>query len=156
MEVTPFSLIGHNLNQVIESTNYRFKQSCKTIINAELIIGRLSANCKGNGICKMLPIDNLIAKSKCSAIKCTLIKKGDNQLNAVFFAQSCCSRIRQKVFANNSFIIEEPFFLPDWVKTALSYKNDNMMMIPIGVYPIIKLGEYTLIRFELHNSIHGK
>lgn len=115
------------------------------VVNADVIIGSLSANCKGNGICKMLPRGQFAAK--CSAVKSTLAKRSQDQLDIVFYTQECCDKTYDRVFAHKAFILEEPFQIPFWVRRSLSFRKQRQ--IPAGSYPILTLKECVLVSFEL-------
>jgi len=152
MESSPLPYLGRNNSKPEGFINYSFEPGFSSIINAELVVGKLSANCRGNGICKMLPLGSVVAK--CSALRCTLIRRDLDQLNIVFFPQDCCPGMRKKVFSSDSFVIEEPFQLPAWVRKALSYNGESL--IPAGVYPILHFRECAFISFRLYGNVHSK
>lgn len=129
--------------------DYRFHLGFSTVVNAELIIGKLSANCKGNGICKMLPADSMVAK--CSAVRGTLVKRSPDRLDVVFYPRGCCPRVKSRVFASDTFLVEEPFQLPSWVKQTLSFYGERQ--IPAGSYPLLLLKECAFVSFKLRGDL---
>jgi hypothetical protein len=125
--------------------SHDFPLSFGTVINAELIIGKLSANCQGNGICKMLPVGTY--NMKCSAVRCTLVKREDNHVEMLLYTQQCCANLRNRLLAQEEFIMEEPFELPSWIRTAL--RMTETKQIPAGSYPMLKLNECAFVSLLL-------
>lgn len=125
--------------------DYPYQLGVSNMVNADVIIGNLSANCKGNGICKILPRGQFVAD--CSAVKSTLVKSSQDQLDIVFYTQECCDKTYDRAFAHRAFTLEEPFQLPFWVRRSLSFRGRRR--IPAGSYPMLKLRECTLVSFGL-------
>ncbi|NBC07330.1 MAG: hypothetical protein GVY26_09060 [Bacteroidetes bacterium] len=145
MELFAPPYINHRRSWHGAFPDYPHQSGVNDVVNADVIIGNLSVNCKGNGICKMLPRGSFVAQ--CSAVKSTLVKRGQHRLDVVFYTQECCDKIFNRVFVPGTFTVEESFQLPVWVRRALSFRGQRR--IPAGSYPILQLRECALVRFEL-------
>lgn len=145
MELFAPPYINHQRSWYNGLTDHPCHLGINNVINADVIIGNLSANCKGNGICKMLPRGSFAAQ--CSTVKSTLVKRAQKQLDIVFYTQACCPSMYRRAFANGEFIVEASFRLPDWVRKTLSFQAQPQ--IPAGSYPMLKLKECALVRFQL-------
>ena len=148
MELFAPPFYGHQHSGHSEFMNDQHQLYLSTVVNTDVIIGNLSVNCKGNGICKMLPSGSFSAH--CSAVKSTLVKRLGHRLDIVFYPQESCPKLRQRVFTQADFIMEEPFPLPKWVRTALSF--GGQARIPAGSYPMLLLKECAFVSFKLHGD----
>ncbi|HKK78526.1 MAG TPA: hypothetical protein VJ933_02810, partial [Phaeodactylibacter sp.] len=123
MELFAPPYINHRRSWHSAFPDYPYQLGVSNVVNADVIIGNLSANCKGNGICKMLPRDQFAAK--CSAVKSTLVKRSQGQLDIVFYTQECCGKTYDRAFAHRAFTLEESFQLPLWVRRSLSFRGSR-------------------------------
>lgn len=128
--------------------NHCFELGFSTVINAELILGNLSTNCKGNGICKMLPLGASTNNSACRSIKCTIVKHEYDRISIVFDTEECCPKLYLRAFSSNNFLIEQAFSLPHWAVSALSLEEVNT--ISPGAYPITHLKNSAIISAKLY------
>lgn len=116
------------------------------ILNAELILGTLSSNCRGQGICKVLPLGSNAAE-QCSSVRATLMKVNQHRLHILFYPQHSCHKVRRRLLSKNIFIVEEPFQLPNWVCNKLSFSGTPV--IPAGQYSIFSFDGAVLVHFQL-------
>lgn len=115
------------------------------ILQAELVLGQLSADCSGNGICKVMPVG--ASGNQCTSVRTTLIRQSPQQLHIIFYRQNTCDCIHERVFDREKFVLEEVFLLPVWVIREL--RLNEGVGIANGEYPLMHFGKYSLASFPL-------
>lgn len=145
--IYPYSLIGHEgLWQGRADFNWRYHlTSVEGVLQAELTLGQLSANCSGTGICKVLPVG--ASASSCTSVRSTLVRHSPFRLDILFYRREACSCLDQHVFQRKSFVLNEVFVLPDWVTEKLQLPEG--LCIADGTYPLTHFKDFSLGRFAL-------
>ena len=116
------SLLGSNVNR-LPSTRTVLKRA----LQAELVLGVASRRCRGNGICRMFTPGKLqISKKYChyslAEIEC------DKAENLIFKLQTASMRpsTQNKFFANDQFLMEESFQIPEFMSVQLKLSRNEI------------------------------
>lgn len=112
---------------------------------ANVVFGKLSKDCAGIGICKV--IVNAIAAtqhSHCQHCKVIIRKRHPDQIEFYFVSDSICQKSRRRFFQREFFHVGESFYLPGAITGWLGLKNP---IIKAGDYPMKKMKDYILVVF---------
>lgn len=113
-------------------------------LQAEVVLGVLSKDCRGLGICKIVPTNTLTRK--CSVTTARLEKLSDERLRFSFDAGSICKVLLCRQFLRGKFTMEEDFTLPEFVLTGLELERN---VISRGDYPVLNRWGHYHVYFQL-------
>lgn len=80
--------------------------------NVEVIFGTPSKNCDGVGICHINGIDHVRVQWKCPHACACLFRDSSGHLQMIFDRQRLPSNYAERYFANEEFVMEEPYVFP--------------------------------------------
>lgn len=118
-------------------------------VRCNLVLGELSRNCQGKGICKVLPLHR--TTSCCPIVEATISFHDSGFL--WLFLQSK----QQRAIApdhQTSFVMNEDFALPNWLCERLPLPASGAV-IRAGRYPRLELLDCVLIQCPLDLSDPG-
>ena len=127
------------------------KPSLLKSIQAGVQFGAASQNCKGNGICRVVPLQDKVMSGPCQCNTAAwIIRRDDEHIEFRFTTLELKACIRKRYFQNDTFILQEDVFLPEFVQNALKLKKSSL---PKGDYSVAKSSIYTSILFPLENEV---
>ena len=118
-------------------------KECDRLVEAELVLGMISRNCGGNGICKLFP-KRTIGREKAYTHYAEVCFRLDAQenLHLIFDKKSMRAQTIRKHFSNGFFRIGESVKLAPFICEAL---GKVQIIIDQGIYQVIPVYRYLLL-----------
>ena len=117
----------------------------KKALQAELVLGVTSRNCRGNGICRMFTPGKLqISKKYCHYSLVDIERDKDENLIFKLHTDSMRPSTRSKFFVDDQFLMEESFQIPAFVSTQLELRRSEIKQ---GLYMSYEFDNYRYIIF---------
>lgn len=112
------------------------------LVRANVVLGVLGKHCRGLGVCKIV---NWKAKpEKCTSVNVFIDSPQPDLLRFHFQKAKLCAKATARYFGGSYFVVEEPFELPEFVRTELSVSKT---IVESGAYPIIESYKFFIVNF---------
>lgn len=136
----------YNYVDKLSKTKSSIKTNTRTeeIIRVEVVFGVWKQNCKGVGICRVVPYNGLSDQSECRKAVALLSRSSDRRLKFSFLKQNLCTQVIENYFRHGVFRLEEDFRIPSFIEEALFI---GQKFVWKGEYPITEEDNCLIVRF---------
>lgn len=120
-------------------------------IRAQLVLGALSENCTGDGICKVLPMHETVSCCQALPVSVSIDRFRSKMLILVHWRAACRQNL-DRLTSQQALYLAEPFTLPSWLCSLFACAP---VCIHSGTYPLQIHNEQWEIRLpllELHEG----
>ncbi len=113
-------------------------------LNAEIIFGNPNQDCHGHGICLVCFTEHISIRWKCPNTKARISLNINEELCMLFPYAHLQPEYQAKYFANNRFVITDPYTLPELLANALGLEG---RVVQAGEYRVRKMADGLLVNF---------